>query len=388
VLGITHLLMADHDGPANGRDALGIGAGALSLMASGVGLPMVGIVGLAVLIRRGWVAAIYHTVPLALLYGGWLFWQRSNISGKPRAPASVLVQWVVNAEKGTFLALGQLSVVAIALAVVLVVGLLLAWAQLDRAELRRQAATPAALLAGGVLLMALVASQRFLIGADAATSSRYVAMLAAMTLPALGVAAEALIRQWRLAAPLVIGLFLVGVPGNIAAFPGTNDTRGRAFFETQRAFFLGAAYSPVASLVPHGVHPDPGEFAGDSVTVGFLLSARADGKVPDPPVLTAAQQERVDTRLIVSQSTKSVTAPPAACEVQQDPLVLQPRLGQQFVISGRVAISREVGPDGYTMPAIYTTVFSGRVLTVELAHQGLRVEPVAPAESFTWCTVA
>ena len=40
-------------------------------MCSGVSLVMVAVVGLAVLIRRGWKAAAFQTVPLAAMYGTW-----------------------------------------------------------------------------------------------------------------------------------------------------------------------------------------------------------------------------------------------------------------------------------------------------------------------------
>lgn len=389
VLGTTHLLLADHDGSRGRRDALGLAAGALGVMSSGIGVPMVAVVGLAVLIRRGWRAALLHTLPLAALYGGWLLWQASNVgaSSPGKVPVSALVQWVNDAAVAVFLGLGQYRLVAVGLGVVLVVGLVLAWGRLELNVLRRRAAVPAAMLAGGVLLVALAASQRYEAG-NLATSSRYVSMVTALSLPALGVAAGAVIQRWRLTAPLVLGLFIVGVPGNISVFSDTDGLSGRSYFQAQRALVLGAAHSPVAEVVPRDVHPNPGEFHADLVTVGFLLDARSDGKVPDRPELTSKEQALVDTRLIVSQGRYEDGEPDATCRVHRDPLLLRPAAGQQYVLGSAVRISRQTSPDTFTVPARYNTLWSGRALTVELPDQTLLVEPSIGEPSFTWCTAA
>ena len=160
VFGVTHLLLADHDGPFDRRDALGLCAGALGLMSSGVGVALVAMVGVAVLIRRGWRMALVHTVPLALLYLSWYFWlghsQESTV-GLDTPPWDIL-QWVRYAESGSFLGLAHYQVVAIALGLLLVGGLILAWLPLSWNEFRSQAAAPAAMLTGGVLLMMLIAT--------------------------------------------------------------------------------------------------------------------------------------------------------------------------------------------------------------------------------------
>ena len=59
--GLAHLLFADHDGRSSGRDVFGIALGAIAIMSSAVGVAMVMGVGAAVLIRRGWAAALLHT---------------------------------------------------------------------------------------------------------------------------------------------------------------------------------------------------------------------------------------------------------------------------------------------------------------------------------------
>src|SRR5258708_1517843 len=71
VFGLTHLLLADHDGPFDRRDRLGLAAGLGGLMCSGVAVTMVIVVGIATLIRRGWRIAAVHTVPLGFVYLIW-----------------------------------------------------------------------------------------------------------------------------------------------------------------------------------------------------------------------------------------------------------------------------------------------------------------------------
>ena len=83
VFGLVQLLLADHDGPFNRRDWLGLLAGLAGLMCSGVGVAMAVIVGIAVLLRRGWRVALLHTVPLAAAYVIWL--AVSPKGSRPRA---------------------------------------------------------------------------------------------------------------------------------------------------------------------------------------------------------------------------------------------------------------------------------------------------------------
>ena len=71
VFGLTHLLLADHDGPLDRRDAVGLGAGFAGLLCSGVAVPMTIVVGITMLLRRGWRIALLHTAPLGIVYSLW-----------------------------------------------------------------------------------------------------------------------------------------------------------------------------------------------------------------------------------------------------------------------------------------------------------------------------
>ena len=70
--GLAHLLLADHDGGFSRRDWLGLAFGAAALMSSAVGVTMLAVVGLSVLLRRGWRMAALHVGPLVALLLVWV----------------------------------------------------------------------------------------------------------------------------------------------------------------------------------------------------------------------------------------------------------------------------------------------------------------------------
>jgi len=81
--GPVQLVLADHDGPVDRNDWLGLAAGAAALLCSGIGLTMALTVGVAVLIRRGWRLALFHTVPLGAMYGVWWLIERPPAGHNP-----------------------------------------------------------------------------------------------------------------------------------------------------------------------------------------------------------------------------------------------------------------------------------------------------------------
>src|SRR5262249_18721236 len=69
--GLIFLLLADRDGPFGRRDVLGMVAGLAAMMCSAVGVVMVFVVGLAVLLRRGWRIAAVIALPLTGVFVLW-----------------------------------------------------------------------------------------------------------------------------------------------------------------------------------------------------------------------------------------------------------------------------------------------------------------------------
>jgi hypothetical protein len=228
VFGLTHLILADHDGPVDRRDWLGIAAGLAGLLCSGVAVAMTIAVGIAVLIRRGWRLALLHTAPLGAVYVLWWLTNARDSYGQANAVVSNVAHWAWIGTKGTFDGLGQVPGAGIALGVLLVAGLVVAWWGTDLGELRRRAAAPAALLVGALAFLVISGVGRAsALGPSIARQGRYMHVLAALTLPALAVAADALVRRWRLAVPVVAVLLVIGIPGNIEAlseYPAVDHT--------------------------------------------------------------------------------------------------------------------------------------------------------------------
>jgi hypothetical protein len=289
VFGLTFLLLADHDGPLDRRDAIGMGAGFAGLLCSGLGPIMVAVVGVASLFRRGLRIALVHTVPLAVIFLLWLTTSAwDEYVSRDRAPMGVVARFVTEGVANAFDSMGQLPGVGVLLAVLLVVGLVIAWAPLRGSELRRRAAAPAALLAGAVAMYLSAALQRAEEGGSGfALSSYYTHLFVAMVLPALAIAGDALFRRWRLLFVPVIAVFLVGVPGNLDAFSdGLLNSRG--WHDEYRQYMLNAARMPLAADVPRDARPEK-SFA-PWVTMGWLVDGVAAGRVPEPDSVDATMQ--------------------------------------------------------------------------------------------------
>ncbi len=300
LFGVGHLLCADHDGGFTRRDAWGLALGALGLMTSGLGTVMVVIVGVAVLIRRGWRMALIHTAPLVALNGLWYVAERKATStGHPTEPFAHGVNWTITGERTSFKAFGGSWVVGVALAVMLVVGLFLAWRPLTFAELRKQAAVPGALLLGGPVMFWLVSAQRYWLAGEV-DSSKFFYLAMAFALPALAIAANAIARHWRMLTPVVALVLLAGVPGNIGKFPYDGPFQA-GFFHRERVALLGTAYSDLADKVPPALQPSVTYFTAPGVTLGYLLDAKHAGRLPKPPSLTPRERDEVFVRLAVMQ---------------------------------------------------------------------------------------
>jgi hypothetical protein len=306
VCGLAHLILADHDGRFDRRDAAGIAFGAAGLMCSGIGVTMTFIVGLAVLTRRGWRMAALHTVPLAVCFGAWwLGFGRDNYDAGSASVGEV-GDFVTTGIGNAFDEIGQFPGVGIALAVLLVAGLWVGWGRLPRERLRREVAAPGALLVGAFVFFVVSGFGRAgvaRLGPETAVASRYVHLFAAMTLPAVAVAADAVIRRWRILTPLVVIVLLVGVPGNVAAIDDILP------YATKNRQVLVLPRSPFAHEVPRSVRPLG--IGGPQVTMAWLLDGVRSGRIPSPGRVAAA--ERAAASLSIGLAQRQVSSAPRGC---------------------------------------------------------------------------
>lgn len=290
LFGLLMLLGADHDGPLGRRDALAVAAGLAATACSATAAPMIGVVGLAVVVRRGWRCAAAVVAAPAALFAAWnVLVPTVDSSPEPGDVASTLrfarALWV-----DTFEALGGSRPVGWVLLVALVVGWALALRTGGAEALRSRLVLPASLLIGAVGLVVFIGRVRSaptLWGSPPTSLSRYLYLVAALVTPALAVAAGELARRWR---PAVVGaaaLVLAGVPGNVRELgpaPGTAE-------QGDEATVLHLADLAVEMEPPHDMKPLFYPGSGLRFAVGPLRDARIAGEVPDPLPDTEAERE-------------------------------------------------------------------------------------------------
>ena len=374
LFGLTQMVLANHDGPIGRRDGLALLAGVAAILSTGVGPIMVIAVGAATFIRRGWKAAALQTAPLA---AGWLAWYfikdpRSATLGDP--PVSEILKWIREGVVGTVDGIGQLGPVSVALAIVLVAGLVLLVVDSTFAEFRVRAAMPLGLLLCWPAFFALTSRERWFFGAEMARSGRYLYLGAVFSLPAMALAAEAIAKRWRYATPVLAALFIAGIPSNYNWF-GHTPPWGPGFFEGQRRVLLALPFVPEADDAPGWIRPEPNGFNGYGLTVDFLRDAADDGLVPRPGEIDPAVRNGVILRLSLAHAQEPWVG--TDCTTQSDPLDLQLVEGDHLqIITPIQAVRLE---DGVPQPNGVRYNIEDGLFDVYLPEQGVgALEVTAP----------
>jgi hypothetical protein len=385
VFGLTQLLLADHEGPADRRDWLGILAGVAGLLCSGVAVTMTVVVGLATFVRRGWQIAVLQTAPLGVLYGVW--WAvigRKGYAG-PGSPSFGRLAWYVRTGIGaTFSGMGQLPGAGVALGVLLVLGLAVAWGRLHDAEQRRRAAAPGALLIGAVVFLGIAGLGRanrptgaYFLAPPA--PSRYVYVVAALMLPALAVAADAVVRRWRLFGPAVLVVLVIGIPGNLQKLAEQDLNE---YWRGYRQFIVSLPRLPVAHDVPRSARPPRAAFLYPAITIGWLLDGAASGRVPDPGPIDPTDAATWTLRLALHQSHAAMKK---HCRNLTEPATLRLNKGQSIGIDGG-AVRVIYAPQGTdkSRPIPFYPV-NGRTLLALAGPLRLHLSPINPGGPVALC---
>lgn len=281
VFGFAQLLFADHQGALDRRDWLGLAAGAAGLLCSGIAVPMVVIVGVAAFLRRGLRVALFHTLPLGLVYVLWYAVIGHEGISSVRVSVGGILRFSYTGLVAEFRSLGQVPGVGVMLVVALVVGSVRAWrGPLRPGRVPASTAVPIACLVGLVAFLVISATGRdAALGASYARVSRYLHIEAAFLIVPLGVAAEALVRHRRLLLVPAIGVFLIGIPGNIATF---------VRYEHRITFSEGLDRQEVLWAPRVGGVRRLSPTTRSTLTIQeflplhWLLAASAQGKVPSP----------------------------------------------------------------------------------------------------------
>jgi hypothetical protein len=368
VFGLTQLLLADHDGPFDARDFWGLAAGAAALMCSGVGVVMVVVVGIATLLRRGWRAALFHTVPLAALFGAWFVGIGHDNYNSTHVQVRDMVDFIARGYGAAFNALAQVPFVGWLFGLALVGGLVLAWSRLPWKQWRRTAAEPAALLVGSLVYLGITAygrSSRF--GSSFATNGRYLHIVGALSLPALAVAVDAFARRWKVLTPVVAVALLVGVAGNMRDLANRDAGIGRAFLG-DKELILTLPRVPASQTAPDDLRPVPAE--SRDLTIGWLRDNAASGRLPEPKQPTLALNQEATVRVSLQQT--GAPGPLTGCLRLTAPVPRQLPPGGIIHFRGG-AINIAIGGQ-FSAGATYEPAFGGSLVATR-GPLALRISP-------------
>jgi hypothetical protein len=383
VFGLVQLVLADHDGPWDRRDWLGLLAGFAGLMCSGVAIAMIVVVGVAMLLRRGWRIALLHTAPLAVAYVIWSAVSPKGTSAgiyRTQSPLQV-VKFVAIGIGSAFGRLGQLPGIGIALAAVMLVGAVWTFREQGLRALRGRLAVPAALVIGAIVFLLVTGLVRsgqpgplatvVGVGPARARQSRYVYLIVAMALPALALAVDAVARRRRWLAIPVIALLVVGVPGNVhelTTYTNQSELNRREF----KTAVLEAPRLPLAREFPRRSQPGlPQRFAG--LSIGWLVDSLPSGRIPPPGHLDAAEIATLSKQLALRPARRPMTR---GCRTLDEPTDIELDRLQRVTLQSGLATIAYVTPDGVVSAA---EAFVPDTFGAAINGLRLRIEPIGAA---------
>lgn len=380
--GLGHILLVVDDPSKVGRrrDALGLAAGLCALMSSGVGVVMVAAVAGATLLRRGWRAALLHGGVLGAVYLAYVVLadpQSESPAGRPGL--GDLVDWFRNNVAAIFGGIGGGGPLVVVLVAVVLVGLGLVLASRSWPDIVSRLAIPVALAGAALAFAGTTALGRWHLGDQAARSSRYVYIGAALVLPLIGVALDAVRRRWPvLLVPLVV-LVLVPLPSNARSFEG--EVYDEAYFDNHERIIYAVPELPFVDQVSRDARPIMNPFIPPEVNVGFLLDAAADGKMPDVWVSPAVREE-LRVRLGLEQGGTPTYL--GDCQTYDRPIRVVARKGDRFALRSRVSITSPAGQEVGAVPVEFQP-FLGPQLIVDVERIELIVGRAFREPSFVWC---
>jgi hypothetical protein len=309
-LGLVQLLLADHDGPRDRRDWLGLGAGLVALLCSSVAIVMLFVVGLTVLVKRGWRLALFHVLPPAIVFSIWYatIGRTDTAAGDPARlrplPQAVHFAWLV--VTGTFESLTRMHGLGVVLVGVVVISLVLALRH-AAPERRTQAVVPCVMVLGAVVFAietGLGRADLLQRGARSVRAGHYLDVVAYLALPALAFVAEELVRRWRLVAPAVAVVLVVLITLNTRVLVDREHFRSSRVSSLRNTMLL-IPRLPLAKEVPRSVRPYNG--TASPVTVGWLLDSAREGKLPRRRNVTPANRAVAKLRISLVLTGSSAT---------------------------------------------------------------------------------
>ena len=275
---LAQVVLTDHDGPPDRRDALGLACGAVGMMSSGFGPFFIGGIALFLLLRGRVKAALIGAVPLAAGYAlWWLTYGADQVAERQPGGASQVPAFAMRGLSATFASLtgiAALSGVALVATLAVIV-------------MRRHGQFQPALITFAVVALVMYAGigvERVGLGLHTAEASRYQYMAAMLLAPAFAVAVDQLNRIGSgaiTAGRLVLAASVVLNVGALLSY--SSEWAAQATCERHTLELLAGAPGRVQAADPS---MRPLEFSPD-VRLADLPTLIADEAIsPRPPALT------------------------------------------------------------------------------------------------------
>jgi hypothetical protein len=277
-------------------------------------------------------------------------------------------QWIWHGFSEVFGSLAGWTPLGVLLAVLTVFGI--AMRILDQAGKQDiwRALVPALALATGALVFQLItaigrvaqpmgAGGLLVLGPEYARTSRYIYVVAALTLPLIAVALSFVVQRWRFSIIAMAPLLVVGLVDNVRDLLAAAELpdRDKARHIMVRQLVSDAAYSVMIQSVPSATELRlPAYF---SVTAGWLRNVRAQGRLPELGGTTPERLAQAESHLFA----QLVTAGNVDCHEAIQPDVMLD------VVAGDVLLVH-----GNSWGATYTVVYE--------SEQGIRV-PLDPVSA-------
>jgi hypothetical protein len=372
--GLIQLLLADHDGPLDRRDWLALLAGLAGLMCSGIAVTMVIVVGIAVFVRRGWKMAAFQTAPLAAVFLVWF--AAIGREGYDTASSRSDLWGFVSSTTGTaFDRIAQQPFFGWALAALIVGGCFLAWRGRTGAELRTTAVLPAAMFVGGFLFFVITGLGR---GEQDSSWTRYTHIFVTLALPAIAVAADAIMRRWRYTAPVFAIVFLLAIVPNIRLFDNAEQRQTGDFQRGYRKLLFSMPRLPVADKLPRDLHPELS--LAPYVSMGFLIDGVESGRIPDPGAIDPTTKASTELKIALGPQLKHRASD---CASMTAPADVQLEAGSSLRLSGPVTIVYTNSKGDKSPPTPYAA--NPRNLVAYAGPLRLRVQTTPANGTFELC---
>jgi hypothetical protein len=232
---LGQMLLVDHDGPLDRRDGFGVLVSLIGVSSSGFG-PFFGFgVGVLLVLRRRWLAAVVAVVPQALAWSWWwLTWGADPAAGDGRASMRFVVDWV---EHGLWAVFGSLSATGLLAWPAIVLCLAMAaWpgtGSYRRAPIIAMLATVFAMYVG-------IGTRRETFGVYASAWPRYQYMAAMIAAPVLAFGLDQIrhFASWARWIPRVV--LLIAIARNIVWIHDGAEEWGTASSADKKLFSLVA----------------------------------------------------------------------------------------------------------------------------------------------------